>query len=82
MTFRQDALTPGDELLAELLENQDAWQRAHMQITSRKRGQIMVPAPVRVERPGQTEPERKANVMSIAEFARANKTHVRGGGAE
>lgn len=61
--WRHDSFTTTDELLAQLLERTDAWQRAiFTALIPPKKGQprrISLPAPVEILRPDDEPPQRK-----------------------
>jgi hypothetical protein len=61
--WARDGFPPTVELLAALLENLDAWHRAHMHVATGQKGKITVPAPVRIDRPAeQRDRERRERV--------------------
>ena len=56
--WRNDALPPIEERLAQLLERADAWSRALFQAQTGAR-EIQVPGEVRIIRPGTADVPRK-----------------------
>ena len=55
--WREDALPPAEELLALLVEQQDAWHEAGFLLAAGKR--VRQPGRVRIRRPGEDVQERK-----------------------
>ena len=55
--WREDALPPTEELLALMVEQQDAWQDAHLMFAAGKR--TRPPGRVQIRRPGDDVQERK-----------------------
>lgn len=57
-TYSSQRFPPDVEFLATLIEQQDAWQKAHFLLAAGK--SVAPPAPVRIVRPDdEPEPERK-----------------------
>jgi hypothetical protein len=54
--WRQNAFTPTEELLVQLLERHDEWARSHLQALLHHK-KVSVPAPFHMLRPGEEEQE-------------------------